>query len=542
MGPRTRGVALTTFAPDPPRRMVPRWRFLSDRKPAPESSGDPRRSSPVSIDPLYLEQRLQLWSRDPSLTTAADVITGALTTGCKDKAIDAAQFIIENGSGTLPTVLAHAKRCLGLPSEESSDGVQLSAPDLGTEQLARGIVSQSRHRISRDARNMEAWLDMSRAYAVLGQEKQAKRAMDRALIVAPDHRLSLRAAVRLHLHYADPERAAAILAKHARTRTDPWLLASEIAMNSILARTSKLIRHAKPMIESGRLPASQLTELYGAMATLDFYNGSVRRTRQHTRSSLEDPNDNAVAQARWLSTLVGGLEIKPAAFDIVTSYEARCWRAMQKADWSVALTEAREWLLDEPFTSRPAVQASFIATSLIENYDLAESFTTIGLLAAPTNAMLLNNRTVIQIRKGNVTAAAETFRKIPAGFSNEHPEYVHLATRGLLSFRSGRPEDGRRDYERATQIAPSGIGGRVIAHWVREELEIDPQCAPLADEICQTALNTTKDPITRRVLELLRQRAIQVSSNNATHRSILPTTSSNAWLKQLETKYPIHIG
>jgi hypothetical protein len=83
------------------------------------------------------------------------------------------------------------------------------------------------------------------------------------------------------------------------------------------------------------------------------------------------------------------------------------------------------------------------------------------------------------------------------------------------------------------------MSSQVMVHWVREELELDPQCAPLADEICQKAVNASKVPITRRVVELLRDRASQIASDSATQLHRLPANSPGGWLKDLQTKYAI---
>src|ERR1700733_8637514 len=78
MGNEGGNPCMSSFARDEQRRVVPRWRFLSDHTRAEELSGDPRRSRIPEYDQTYLEQRLLDWQRMPSFATAADLLTGAM--------------------------------------------------------------------------------------------------------------------------------------------------------------------------------------------------------------------------------------------------------------------------------------------------------------------------------------------------------------------------------------------------------------------------------------------------------------------------------
>lgn len=513
MAPRAPGRYVSTFSYDPARQVIPRWRFLSDRHVLPETAGDPRRPNRARPHRSYLDQKRHDWQEFPSLGTAADLLAGALATGEHDAAVDAAEFIVNEKARVFPTVAGRAERFLAsrkgtLPEEKQRS--LLLVPD--STSAARAAIRRSRIRLSGDARNMEAWLDLSRAYAVLGHRRLSKRAMTRALMVAPDHRLSLRAAARLYVHYREPERALSLVSRHSRTRTDPWLLATELALNSMLDRTSRLVRHARDLIESDHFPASQLTELHGALAAMEFSAGSFRGARRHTRASLIKPNDNAVAQARWVATRIGGVEVESAAHSTANSYEARCWLSLENEEWSRALSDAHAWLLDEPFSSRPAIQSSFIAVSLMEDYALAAGCAQVGLLADPRSGTLLNNLAVALAFLGEMKNAWMRYREIPMQFSDAHPEYVHIATAGLLHFRDGRPEVGRDHYRRAAEKAPPHRRWLVLAHWIKEELEADRRMAAVISETCRTLSKVTKDPMAGRLIQLVQGRAEQILS------------------------------
>jgi tetratricopeptide (TPR) repeat protein len=503
------GPAVTTVIPDPRRRIVPRWRFLRDRNKAPESAGDPRGRKAALIDPAYVDQKVRDWLLDPGIATAAELVAGANVCGLQDEARSAATYILEHAEQTLPATVASAQKCLGmspivLPQCEANVHGDLNQRSVA---VAQDAIRRGKRRVSNDARNLEAWLDMSRAYAMLGQQRRSDKCMEKALLVAPNHRIALRSAARLAVHKAEPERAVALLSKHPRTRMDPWLLATEIAVQTIAGRTSNLTRFARAMIEDRRFPDSQLTELHSALATLDYFSGSLRGARKHIRQSLIDPNDNAVAQARWFSARMAGITIAPAAFELATSYEARSWRALANKNWLLSQNEAVQWLMDEPFASRAAVHASFVAVSLNEDYQLGVACVNVGLQADPKNPVLLNNLAVAQAYMGDVAKAEATLNKVSTDFSDDHPEYIRAATSGLVRFRSGDIAAGRKLYEQALEGAPVNMKWLVLAHWVKEELESGGMAAQDVVSSCKKLSELTKDPISLRRLELVKVRA-----------------------------------
>jgi tetratricopeptide (TPR) repeat protein len=509
-----RRAQMSTFARDEDRSVVPRWRFLSDRTPDAVLSGDPRFGIVREYEPTYLAQRIVDWERTPSLSTAADLVTGAWATGDRAKAVDAAEYLLKRRNLVVEGVARLAERYLDRPADSADyAGHQRSLllpPDLISR--ARSTVRAARERISRNARNAEAWLDMSRAYAIIGQKDLSERAMTRALMVAPDHRMVLRAAARLYVHLHDAGRAARLLSRHPRTRVDPWLLASEIAIASITDQTSKHIRTARSLVTSKGLPPAHLAELHSALATVDFDRGEMRYARRHARESLVAPNDNCVAQARWLAVRHPEIIVTNAAFEVAQSYEARCWRSLRDGDWNGAIAESHSWILDEPYSSRPAVIGSFIGVTLTEDYAFGAACARIGIQADPTSRSLRNNLAVALAYLGKRTEAEQQYRLIAKRFDNDFPEYVYQATEGLLKFRAGEITAGRAQYTRAMELAPDAMRTRVLAYWLREELNFSPSAATEALSLCDKALLLSKkDSFTTRLVQLVRTQAERVS-------------------------------
>jgi len=139
---------VSTFARDEERRVVPRWRFLSDRTRAAELSGDPRLRKVPEYDPAYLRQRVLDWQQSPSFATAADLLTGAVATGQSTEAGDAAEYLLRGRERLAKGVVELAERYLNRVSASVSSGAAqrplLLPPDLTS--LARATVHISRDR------------------------------------------------------------------------------------------------------------------------------------------------------------------------------------------------------------------------------------------------------------------------------------------------------------------------------------------------------------------------------------------------------------
>ena len=60
-------------------------------------------------------------------------------------------------------------------------------------------------------------------------------------------------------------------------------------------------------------------------------------------------------------------------------------------DWKGVVAASMDSLLDEPFSSRPAVLGSFAAATGLEDYGLAVNITGNGLIANPNELGLINN-------------------------------------------------------------------------------------------------------------------------------------------------------
>ena len=119
--------------------------------------------------------------------------------------------------------------------------------------------------------------------------------------------------------------------------------------------------------------------------------GNAKIARKLFREALVQPTENAVAQVSWAAEHLPAFDIDPAVFSVPRSFEAKAWNFYHTARWPQALVESWNWLGDQPFSARPAVHGSFIASVLLEDYAEAQRIAAGGLIANPKDFTLINN-------------------------------------------------------------------------------------------------------------------------------------------------------
>lgn len=486
---------MSGYEGDPERRLIPRWRFSRDYGASAEFHGDPRRRNSFKPELAFLDERLACWNSLRTIATAADAVACGLTYDLHEAVREPAKYLLEQGDRAMPGVVRMAETVVR--SGGIADVNQPSFPFASTvepKSLAIAVIREKRAQLRRYPRNSLAYIDMARGYAILGQTRQATDSLRRALRLSPDHRIALRLASRFLVHAGDAERAHDLLRHHPRTRTDPWLLATEIAIAAVAGRESSLFKRGQTMLEQGSLPPEHLTELQSAIATQFLTDGRNKAARQTFAKSLERPTENTVAQAHWARKHLSSLAVSETHLAIHRGFEARAWRAMENLEWHAARDEVSNWQMDEPFSSRPASLGSYLGITLLGDYDFALQCADIGLMAEPDDSTLLNNRAVALAYSGEIASAIDTFNSISSIGGAFHPQFVHTATAGLLNFRAGFVDEGREHYRRARDLAPARLKGRVLLHWAGEEIRLQSDDAAELRKMALEYLDKEKDP------------------------------------------------
>jgi tetratricopeptide (TPR) repeat protein len=397
---------------------------------------------------------LEDWKESQTISIACDLVSAALTLGRFAAATDAAKFILSaNIAPPAASNLANIylrQRNLAVDSSAPTiaESQQSEASSIASlPQYLRSGIRETRNQLVSYPRNPILWMNLARLYTSLGIHEKAERAMRTALAMAPENRFVLRASSRFLLHLGRKDHAHWLLAKAASINTDPWILAAEIATASAIGRTSKFIKNGRRLIEAERFPPFHLSELGSALGTLDSLAGNLKSAKNLIDRSLRHPTENAIAQAAWVSRAIGGILVTRTIR--TESAEANAWQARNAGKWNSALREAEYWQADQPFSSRPAMFGSHLASTIVEDYNVAIAFAKQGLLSNPDDFALHNNLAFALAMRGDWREARKALQNVKEQQLREAERLVYYATSGLIAFRSGDPESGRALYRLA---------------------------------------------------------------------------------------------
>lgn len=464
--------------PEGERDVIPRWRD-------PRSTAARKELSPIcrsqlqSVEPIGRSDREADWQQNRSLGFALDLVGTALVVGVTPAARDAAKFVLkQEKTSSLARIVAER-----VVREGGDEQLRLEATPSVREQ-----VHELRTKLGNDPRNALGWTELARYYTIAGLRPQANHAMKIALGLAPNHRYVLRAAARLAVHHGKFDEALFVISGAQRTPSDPWLVASELAIAGPAEARPRLTKHARSMLGGGQFSPTSTTELASALGTMEFRAGSNRKARRLIESSLEAPNDNAIAQGQWISRELQTIEVDAALLD--ESAEARALRHGAALEWEAALEAAWDWHRDQPFASGPGELGSYHASlggAYAEGAKIAEE----ALRANPREFLLSNNLAFCLLNLGEIQRATEVLDSIDVGSLAEHQLSTFYATSGLLRFRSGDPVEGRTLYLRSISLTRDSHH-RAIAQIMlaAEELRLK---SPTAEKLIREALLASEE-------------------------------------------------
>ena len=443
------------------RRIVPRWRDIRTTARLGELQPIGPASAPALSDSQgALTDKLAVWKAEHSTGAAAELVATAAILNRDEEARDAAEFLLRPDSDAGDVVKRLAAKVLGQPIDTI---VAVTADDR---------IRRLRSRLALQPRNAIAWVELSREYAIRGRSERALRAMRTAVGLVDGNRFVLRSATRLLVHSKSADEADHMLLGREATKHDPWLLAAQIAVASVVGYRSPLLKRAKAIVADQRFSPKHLTELASALATVEFENGSLVGSRRLFRQSLIDPTENSVAQADWAARRMEGLGVPSAALEQSHTFEARTWRLFAETHWQEGLAACDDWLADEPFSSRPAMIGSYHALVAAHDYHRAEKFALEGLQSNPKHPGLLNNLAVALADQGKLDEAERALSRAHDDLV-ERDLIARTATAGLIRFRRGQHEAGRALYrdaiDRARRDNDEYMRVLALAHLAREE-------------------------------------------------------------------------
>lgn len=451
------------------RSVIPRWRSFIKTF-AEHDLLIPRKDKISFRDDAYLHEKLSEWSRNRSIDLACEIIYFSIVTSDHEISLEQAAFV-RDYRGELPPHIRHMAQEILKFTNVGSDISQNNLNNI-FDHVHKEIRSV-RNKLSEWNRNPILWVDLSRLYTIIDQDRKADKAMRIALSLASKNRFVLRSASRMAIHQHDPEKALHIIRKNDGYYRDPWLLATEIAVSSLINKRSRKDKYALTIIRENKLGSSNISELASAMGTAALNDGSMREAKKFFNTSLIAPNDNVLAQAVWASTAVSGLPVK-AQINIPNAYEARAREALETGEWELALNMCVKWLLDEPYSSMPAEFGSYIAIEFLDDFKRGEELCNIGLLSNPNDVVLKNNLAFICAQTNQIDKAVNILDTIHDVAPEDN--IALLATRGAIKYKQGKSDDGKTYYlqaiEKADEAKNPVLKARAALHLYEEEIKL----------------------------------------------------------------------
>jgi tetratricopeptide (TPR) repeat protein len=473
---------MASFSEKEKRDVIPNWRnYVKTAKMGEFSSV---LTSSIEVPLFQLSEYEGAWKENKSVAYAGDFISAAIMNGQSllPEVQTAARYIVEHENECTQTLYKAAKSILPIESRElinmPTDTVKKLDEIEGKEIVYKERINFLRKENRKYPYNSINYCELARCYVNLGLVDKAEKMMKIAVHLAPASRYVSRSAARMFMHSGDMDLAHHILTRNPWISKDPWLIASEIAVNSARDRGSRFVNRGIEIIKSDNYAPFSYSELASAIGTLEMKNGSKKGCRNYINKALLCPNDNSLAQAEWLQSENKDIRLTFGDYSYLHSKaEADSRLAYFKDNFQSALNSSIDWVEDFPFDKDPILFASGMAYTYLKDYDTAIRIIEIGLRANPNDTNLLNNLAYVLSLDGQ-TDKAEIVLQTPVLSSTSLQKNIKVcltATKGLTEYRKGNIAKGQSLYYKAITDAKNAgcdkfLIDKAFLNFIREEV------------------------------------------------------------------------
>ena len=186
------------------------------------------------------------------------------------------------------------------------------------------------------------------------------------------------------------------------------------------------------------------------------------------------PNDNSLAQIEWASSKDNRIKVDSRSLNIKMNHEALALENYQEGEYDLAVFNATKWLKDMPFSKRPVMFGSNIATTILKDNNKSISILKTGLISHPNDPQIINNLAYAFALDNKPDVALEELSKLKETNYEKTTQACLIATKGLAQFRKGQHELGRENYLRAMEITKDinnkELNWIAILNYAREEI------------------------------------------------------------------------
>ena len=474
------------------------------------------------------------WKSHPSIVTAADLINIAVVSDNKqlDEVIRAAEYMCMNSDICSPLALDVARSIVSRPHHSICNDPDINIP--GFENLASSLmkeledqvvktkarIGQLKRQLREFCYNAIAYCELARCYSDLGIKEKAEFYMKCAVQLAPHNRYISRCAARFFVHINDPGRARRILLFNQGVKRDPWLLASEIAVSSVMNRTSRYIKPGREIVLSGSVSPFSSSELCFAICKEDYDAGKSKDWQSMFNLGLRAPNENSLAQAEFIARDEARMRFDYGLFDSLrhkNEADTRNYYSLDK--YEEAFISSLKWMHDYRFSHEPTAFASDISCTFLKQYNYSAEIIKRWLESHPQDYPMMNNLVYVLALSGKVDEAEKLLSRINLKQSfteNTDNGICLIATQGLIQYRKNNIEEGRALYQlsidTAKRLRKKELAGKARLNMIREEIHcVDNYDPGLLNEL--DSLSTGFDKETEQLKKDIRLEAEKKTKN-----------------------------
>lgn len=406
-----------------------------------------------------IQNDLLEFKTDPTVEMACRLLGAGIVIGDEQLSRDMAAFLSKKGGDSLSIKLAD--KILNV----DSDMPLVSEVDVRISHLRKWLSEYPKSAI--------AWIELSRALTIKGQDEKAKRAAKIALQLAPYNRYIVRCAIRLFLHTSDFDMAWYYIKRASKHHFDPWIKATEVNVALISEQKTPDINKFIPQNLSGD-QLFHYSELLESAGYLELNSGNNKKAKKQLRLAWTKPSENVITHAEWLlrNKIPWMRETTVLEFD--RSLEAKTWINYIDFKLNEALDAAREWELEEPYSKFPFVVGSSIACSA-DKPEIGVEIAKRGLLSNPHDRTIYNNLCYSLLRAGKVEEAGKYINKLKVKKGTDSDLYCQ-ATIGLYEFKNNNITVGRQAYldviEQFKQKGQYELQGKAFLNLSLAELDV----------------------------------------------------------------------
>jgi tetratricopeptide (TPR) repeat protein len=494
----------------PARRLIPRWRPTrrSLRRSEAASTNNASSVGPVRDSRDELARCISAWHATGAPGVLGDVLSFAVDPELVEIVREVGLEALRIGAATTP-LQVRLIRELGA-SEVVDQGGELASPGLTSQAHPfQDPIRRLRALLRFAPDNSLALLDFAQLQAAVGKNDAAERALRTALSLAPSNRLVLRTFARFLVHANRADEAHQLLRRHQRTPTDPWLMASEVAIADAAGRTGEFLAKGKRLLmDKGAFSHEHVTELAGVVAMAELKSGNLKRAREAQRRALLAPNDNVVAQAVEFRVAFNvALDTPPVKLALTNASEARLLQAWMSADPDGVEKHALGWHSEEPFSSRP-IQLLTAMYAYRGQFNHAIRWGKAGLVTDPFDRGVLINLAFAYAGGGEVDRAEQAVRRLRQHHQRTAEPYAK-ATEGLIAYQRRNFDSGDALYSEAAALFEKAHQPQVAAYCrINQALSAIDCDHPRLDEIVRVAGVALRQHPSQDSMMLLKTRTI----------------------------------